>query len=73
MSRSRAEKRARSTEDNDRGIPLGSAVVRKDRPEKNHYLIRFPNEAVKDGEVKPGDELDQYYDYEAGELRIPLE
>jgi hypothetical protein len=74
MGRSEAEANARqAVEDNDREIPLGSAVLQRDRPESKHFLIRFPYQAVEDGGVEPGDELDQYYDYEAGELVIPLE
>jgi hypothetical protein len=74
MGRSEAEANARqAVEDTDREIPVGSAVVRRDRPESKHFLIRFPYQAVEDGDVEPGDKLDQYYDPETEELRIPLE
>jgi len=74
MSRSRAnaEKQARSLED-DRGVPLGSAVIRRDRPEAKHFLIRFPWEAIDREGLEDGDELRQYYDPLTNELRIPLD
>jgi hypothetical protein len=71
--RADAEKRARPSGNDDRGIPLGSAVVRRDRPSKDHFLIRFPNEIVADAGISEGARLAQFYDKEAGELRIPVD
>lgn len=72
-ARADAEARARRVDGDDRGMPLGSAVVRRDRPGKDHFLIRFPNEIVDDTELDDGDRLEQFYDREAGELRIPVD
>jgi len=71
--RADAEKRARPRHSDDPGLHLGAAVLRKDRPEKDHYLIRFPNEIVDDTELDGGDRLEQFYDRESGELRIPVD
>ena len=71
--RASAERRARSTERSDRGTPLGTAVVQKDRPETDYYLIRFPHQIVDATGIEEGDSLEQFYDPDSGELRIPVD
>ena len=71
--RSEAEREARRSINDSGCIPFGGVSLRRDRDETRHYLVRFPYQLVESEGLEEGARLEQYYDPDSNELRIPLD